>query len=154
MSLLVMAVLSVWSMAMPAGAQGADDPADLMAGMEVFNAGCNSCHQTDGSGSGSGRSLIDIATEEPDRSVHVASVTNGIGNMPAYEGRLTDDEIDAAVSYLRLTFVSEGTDMDELPNTGGEGWLLATGLGLVALGGAAVLSTSATRRHGRCILTS
>lgn len=117
-----------------AGAQDSDDPADLMQGMEVFNAGCNSCHQTDGSGSASGRSLIDIATEQPDRAVHIESVTNGIGRMPAYGDRLTENEIDAAVTYLRLTFVSGDAGIDELPNTGGEALMIAVGLGLIVVG--------------------
>ena len=120
--------------AAPAGAQDADDPADLMQGMEIFNAGCNSCHQTDGSGSAVGRSLIGIAIEQPDRLVHIESVTNGIGRMPGYADRLTADEIDAAVTYLRLTFVSDDGGIDELPNTGSEGWILALGVWLVVLG--------------------
>jgi len=144
----VTAVLMMLSSA-PAGAQNGDDPADLLQGMEVFNAGCSSCHQADGSGSPSGRSLIDIAAEQPDRAVHVASVTEGIGNMPAYGDRLTESEIDAAVTYLRLTFVSDGSDLDELPNTGGEGWTFALGLGLVALGASAVATSSPSRPQAR-----
>ncbi len=114
--------------------------------MEVFNGGCSSCHQADGSGSAAGRSLIDVALEQPDRSVHVASVTNGLGNMPAYADRLTEAEIDAAVSYVRLTFLSEGDAMDELPNTGLDAWLFVVGLGLIASGGAAVLATEPALR--------
>ncbi len=123
--------------ATPAGAQE-DDPGDLGIGMEVFDAGCASCHQLDGSGSAAGRSLIDVALEQPDRSVHVASVTNGIGNMPGYEDRLTEDEIDAVVSYVRLTFLSEDDPMDELPRTGFAGWLLVVGLAMVGAGGLVV----------------
>lgn len=135
---LLLALLSP----MAAGAQDVDDPGDLGIGMEVFNAGCSSCHLADGTGSSAGRSLIDIAIEQPDRSVHVASVTNGLGNMPAYEGRLTEEEIDAAVSYLRLTFLSEEDPMDELPRTGTNAWLFVIGLGLVAAGGSAVLAVN------------
>lgn len=133
--------------ATPAGAQGTDDPGDLGQGMEVFNAGCSSCHQTDGSGSAAGRSLIDIAIEQPDRSVHIASVTNGIGNMPGYEDRLTVEEIDAAVSYVRLTFLSEEDPMEELPRTGLSGWLFALGFGLVGSGGIAVLAAEPALRR-------
>jgi len=133
--------------AAPAGAQDADDPGDLGQGMEIFNAGCSSCHQADGSGSAAGRSLIDIAVEQPDRSVHVASVTDGIGNMPGYADRLTADEIDAAVSYVRLTFRSQEDPMDELPRTGLSGWLFAIGFGLIGSGGVAMLVVEPARRR-------
>ena len=126
--------------AAPAGAQDIDDPADLGIGMEIFNAGCTSCHLVDGTGSAAGRSLIDVALEQPDRSVHIASVTNGRGNMPSYEGRLTEDEIDAAVTYVRLTFLSEEDPMEELPRTGLSEWIFAAGFGLVGAGVAAVLA--------------
>lgn len=130
----------------PAGAQDVDDPGDLGQGMELFNASCSSCHQVDGSGSAAGRSLIDIAIEQPDRSVHIASVTDGIGNMPGYGDRLTVDEIDAVVSYARLTFLSEEDVMDELPNTGLNAWLFVVGFSLIGLGGAAVLTVESAVR--------
>lgn len=133
--------------ATPAAAQDTDDPGDLGIGMEVFNNGCSSCHRADGTGSSAGRSLIDIALEQPDRSVHIASVTNGIGNMPAYEDRLTADEIDAAVSYLRLTFLSEEDPMEELPRTGLSAWLFVAGFALVAVGGSAVVIAEPQRRR-------
>lgn len=143
----VLASLALFSLAVPAGAQQTDDPGDLGIGMEVFNAGCSSCHRADGSGSGSGRSLIDIAIEEPDRAVHVMSVADGIGNMPAYADRLSEEEIDAVVSYVRLTFLSEEDLMDELPNTGFEAWLLLVGLALVGLGGVAVVAVEPAMRR-------
>lgn len=90
-----------------AGAQGAtDDPAQVEAGMAVFESNCAGCHGVDGTGSNTGRPLTDIASQEPDRLVHIASVTDGKGNMPAWGPNLEADEIDAAVSYVRLTFVS------------------------------------------------
>ena len=143
--LVAFSMLGAFS-ATPAGAQDADDPGDLGQGMEIFNAGCSSCHQADGSGSAAGRSLIDVALEQPDRAVHIASVTNGRGNMPSYQDRLTVDEIDAAISYVRLTFLSEGDAMDELPNTGLDAWLFVVGLGLIASGGVAVFATEPALR--------
>ena len=132
--------------ATPAGAQDADDPGDLGQGMEIFIGNCASCHQTDGSGSAAGRSLIDIAVEQPDRSVHIASVTDGIGNMPGYEDRLTTDEIDSVVSYVRLTFLSEEDVMEELPNTGLSSWLFLAGFALIGAGGVAVLAVDPSTR--------
>lgn len=149
----VLALLALTLLFAPAaGAQDEDDPADLGLGMEIWNGGCSGCHQTDGSGSSAGRSLIDIALEQPDRSVHVASVTNGIGNMPGYEGRLTEDEIDAVVSYVRITFRSEEDPMEELPRTGVESWLFVTGFSLIAVG-AGALSIAAPAQRRRALVS-
>lgn len=101
------------------GAQGStDDPAQVEAGMVVFETNCAGCHGVDGTGSNTGRDLTDVATEQADRLVHVGSVTNGKGGMPAFGGRLEGDEIDAAVSYVRLTFVSAAAQEPELAVTG------------------------------------
>jgi len=131
--------------ATPAAAQ--DDPGDLGEGLEIYRAqGCAGCHGSDGSGSPAGRSLIDLAVEQPDRAVHVASVTNGKGSMPAYSDRLTEDETSAVVSYVRLTFLSEEDAMEELPNTGLSAWLFLVGFGLIGTGGAAVLAAEPAAR--------
>lgn len=118
-----------------------DDPAQLEAGQAVFAANCAGCHGSDGAGSQLGRSLIGIAQSEPDRLVHINSVTAGKGNMPAFGPRLDPDQIDAAVSYVRLTFVDESatvgvTAEPELAVTGAGSTtlLLATGLGLLLAG--------------------
>lgn len=125
--------------ASPAGAQ--DDPGDLGEGLEVYGAqGCAGCHGTDGAGSAAGRSLIDLALEQPDRAVHLASVVDGKGQMPAYGDRLTEAEAEAVVSYVRLTFLSDADAMDALPNTGLSAWLFVVGFGLIAVGGTAVLA--------------
>lgn len=105
--LLAIVALTLGVFAVSAGAQSAqDDPAQVEAGMGVYEANCAGCHGAAGDGDGPGRSLIDIATEQPDRLVHIASVTDGIGTMPGFGDRLTGDEIDAAVSYLRITFAT------------------------------------------------
>ena len=125
------------------GAQSAeDDPAQVEAGMAVFETSCAGCHGTEGEGSNLGRPLTDVATQQPDRSVHIASVTNGKGNMPAFGTSLEAEEIDAAVSYVRLTFVSAQDEDAELAVTGqmtSTMILLAmvamvSGIGMAALG--------------------
>jgi mono/diheme cytochrome c family protein len=114
------------------GAQSAqDDPAQVEAGMTVFETNCAGCHGVDGTGSGTGRVLTGIADQEPDRLVHVASVTNGKGFMPAFGESLDAEEIDAAVSYVRLTFVAQA-DESELAVTGSTSSNLVFA-GLVAL---------------------
>jgi cytochrome c6 len=133
--------------------ESADDPAQVEAGMAVFENNCASCHTSEGVGSAAGRPLTDIALEEPDRTVHVDSVTNGRGGMPAFGAALSEDEIDSVVSYVRLTFVSaqaeepaeeEPAAEEELASTGVEsGMLVVAGIGL----GAAGLMLVGTRRR-------
>lgn len=117
-----------------------DDPALLEAGQVAYETYCADCHGIDGTGSVAGRPLTDIALQEPDRTVHIESVTNGKGGMPAMSSVATDEEIDAAVTYVRLTFVTAQAEGDEeLPATGSStSSLLWIGLVLVAVGGAAM----------------
>ncbi len=137
----------------PVGAQGAeDDPAQVEAGMAVYEASCAGCHGADGMGSDRGRSLTDVAGEA-DRAVHFASVANGKTGMPPFGDNLSAEEIDAAISYVRLTFVSESAEpaaeemeeMEELPATGAESLYLAM-FGAVLLSLGLVLRRSATLR--------
>ena len=127
---------------------GTDDLAQLEAGQAVFEANCARCHGADGMGSQTGRSLIGIAMSEPDRSVHVASVTTGKGNMPAFGERLSAEEIDAAVSYVRLTFVDPAAQSDpaELAVTGTASTPIAA-LGATLLVSGLLLVTIVGRRR-------
>ena len=128
-----------------AGAQSeVDDPALLEEGEAVFSTSCMGCHGADGTGSDFGRPLTGIAGQEPDRLVHIGSVTMGKGGMPAFGDDLTAEEIDAAVTYVRLTFLSD-RDMDELPNTGIAPELFAAAAALIAVG--AILNETARRRR-------
>lgn len=131
------------------GAQSSiDDPAQLEVGQSVYESSCAGCHGADGSGTNVGRPLLGIAAQEADRLVHVASVTQGKGGMPAFETELSGDEIDAAVTYVRLAF-SESPAGEGLPRTGTSsvlfviaGSLLASGL--VVTGASQRLGTSET----------
>lgn len=138
--------LSFMASPSPAEAQGnVDDPALLEQGEAVFSASCAGCHGADGAGTNAGRPLIGIVDQEPDRLVHIASVTDGKGGMPAFGDSLSDEEIDAAVAYVRLTFVAERS-VDELPNTGLATELFAAAAALIAAG---LVFTGTARRHQR-----
>ena len=101
----------------PAHAQGADDPAQVEAGQAVFEGSCAGCHAADGTGvAGRGRPLTGIASQG-DRATHVASVTDGKGGMPAFGERLSSEEIDQAISYVRLTFVEEAAAAETTAET-------------------------------------
>lgn len=70
-------------------------------GETVYSANCARCHGPDGEG-GVGPQLGDGAVEEDlTLEEHTEVVTNGRNGMPAWEGQLTPEEIDAVVLYER-----------------------------------------------------
>ena len=73
-------------------------------GKDIFLniAVCSSCHILADAGSDSqiGPNLNDI---RPDKIRVVNAVTNGIGVMPAYEGQLTKEEIEAVAHYVSIS---------------------------------------------------
>ena len=87
----------------------------LVAGREVFlnvaEPSCGVCHTLDDAGSAGeiGPNLDDLAPEAG--QVH-AAVTWGVGVMPAYEGVLTDEQIDAVSVYV-ASVTGADTALDE-----------------------------------------
>ena len=77
------------------------DDAKMKKGLEIFNekAGCAGCHALKAAGAEAniGPNLDMI---KPDVGRIVIAVTNGIGVMPAYEGILTSEEIEAVSFYV------------------------------------------------------
>ncbi len=117
-----------------AQAQGADDPAQVEAGQAVYEMSCAGCHAEDGTGTaGLGRPLTGIA-DQGDRATHVASVTDGKGSMPAFGPQLAEEEIDAAISYVRLTFVDAAAEETaEAPEALAETGVNSTQLAVVGI---------------------
>ena len=68
-------------------------------GEAVFTSNCGSCHTLAAAGtSGStGPNLDDL---QPDQATVEEQVRNGGGGMPAFEGDLSDDEIEAVSAYV------------------------------------------------------
>ena len=70
-------------------------------GLEIFNnkAQCGMCHtlQVAGSEGQIGTNLDDL---KPSMSQVVVTVTNGIGVMPAFEGILSPEEIEAVAHFV------------------------------------------------------
>jgi mono/diheme cytochrome c family protein len=77
-------------------------------GRAVYEARCVRCHGADGAG----RTRMADIVEPPDMTDPawqrrrsdarmIASVANGLGQMPAFKKRLTRQEIAAAVAYVR-----------------------------------------------------
>jgi len=80
----------------------ADDAASL------YKAKCVVCHAADGSGNGvmgkklGAKDLRSAEVQKKSDSELDAAITNGLGKtMPAYKGKLTDDQIKGLVSYIR-----------------------------------------------------
>lgn len=74
----------------------------------VFKAKCSVCHAADGSGSSAmGKQLgaKDLRSDEVQKQTDAQlnnTITNGKGGkMPAYKGKLTDDQIKGLVTYIR-----------------------------------------------------
>ena len=77
-------------------------------GREIYTANCGRCHGADGAG----RTRMAEIVEPPDMSDAAwqrkrsasrmaASVSNGLGQMPAFKKKLSRQEIAAAVAYVR-----------------------------------------------------
>ena len=79
------------------GGGGGGDPA---AGEDVFaSAGCGSCH-TLGAAGASGTVGPNLDESQPAHDLVVERVTNGAGAMPAFEGRLDEQEIQDVAAYV------------------------------------------------------
>lgn len=77
-------------------------------GPALYKSKCAVCHDADGSGSGAmGKQLgapdlrSDVVQKKTDAQLN-DEVTNGVGQkMPAYKGKLTDDQIKGLVGAIR-----------------------------------------------------
>ncbi len=74
----------------------------LVQGREVYSRNCVGCHGAAGQG-GTGSKLADgvVTTAFPDPADQFAIIANGKNQMPAFTGKLSDDEIEAVVRFTR-----------------------------------------------------
>jgi mono/diheme cytochrome c family protein len=76
-------------------------------GESIYKAKCAVCHGADGSGNtgmGKAMKLRDLRSDDVQKQTdaQLTDVTaNGKGKMPAYKGKLTDDEIKQVVGFIR-----------------------------------------------------
>ena len=76
-------------------------------GAGVYKAKCVTCHGQDGSGNtpvGKSLQVADLRSPEVQKKSDAElteSVSEGKGNMPAFKGNITDDEIHAVVMFVR-----------------------------------------------------
>ena|SRR5581483_11178971 len=76
-------------------------------GADTFKAKCAMCHGADGSGNtamGKKFGLKDLGSADVQKESDATLteiITKGKGKMPAYEGKLTNDQITEVVKYIR-----------------------------------------------------
>lgn len=88
-----------------ATSSGAAQAADLALGAQVFNGNCAACHMGGGNNVIPDHTLQRAAIEQYltggfNIEAIETQVRNGKGAMPAWEGRLDDDEIVAVAAYV------------------------------------------------------
>jgi quinoprotein glucose dehydrogenase len=81
----------------PAGARGLG-PADANAGRPEYQANCAECHGVDLSGTGSGPSLLDIASHMGPTDLR-ATITGGQPGMPAFND-LAEPDLSSLIAFL------------------------------------------------------
>jgi cytochrome c6 len=76
-------------------------------GATLYKSRCAACHGADGKGDtaiGKSQKLRDLGSDEVQKQTdaQLTDITaNGKGKMPAYKGKLTDDQIKQLVSFIR-----------------------------------------------------
>ena len=73
----------------------------MLLGLEIYNnkAHCGVCHTLQAAGS-DGQIATNLYLLKPQINQIILAVTNGISVMPAYEGTLTEKEIEAVAYYI------------------------------------------------------
>ena len=89
---------------LPGGAGGGggagEQITDATDGETIFaQAGCGSCHTLAAAGT-TGTIGPSLDESQPDVQLVIDRVTNGMGAMPAFEGRLTEEQIQAVADYV------------------------------------------------------
>ena len=73
-------------------------------GDAIYKANCQSCHGSTGTPNAGMAKMMDIkpaAEYKSSEKDEIDAVKNGKGKMKAFAGKLTDDQIKAAVEYFR-----------------------------------------------------
>jgi cbb3-type cytochrome c oxidase subunit III len=82
------------------GGGGGEQITDATDGATIFTqAGCGSCHTLAAAGT-TGTIGPSLDESQPEVQLVIDRVTNGMGAMPAFEGRLTEEQIQAVADYV------------------------------------------------------
>lgn len=85
---------------------------DAAAGKTIYEMECAKCHDVDGTGKARmGRAvntpdLHDLMGRRTDEQL-IANITNGVGKMDAYGSKLSADDIENVVAYLRKLIIKQ-----------------------------------------------
>ena len=74
-------------------------PAASDAGAQLFKDNCSTCHTLAAAGA-TGKVGPDLDQLQPGPDLVTTQVNNGGGAMPAFKGKLTDDQIKAIADYV------------------------------------------------------
>jgi mono/diheme cytochrome c family protein len=92
-------------LAFVAGCGGSDEgdsstpPASAGGGEQLFKENCSSCHTLAAAGA-DGKVGPDLDQLRPGPDLVTTQVNNGGGAMPAFKGKLTDDQIKQIADYV------------------------------------------------------
>lgn len=107
-SLVVVIIVAAGASGLTSAAQKKRAASRAERGRAVYEARCARCHGSDGAGRTRMAEVVlppDMSDAEWQRSRSaarmIASVTDGLGQMPAFRKRLTRQEIAAVVAYVR-----------------------------------------------------
>jgi mono/diheme cytochrome c family protein len=101
-SLIAVAALLLVSSAGAPGARG-----DAAAGKDPYQKHCAMCHGADGKGdtpAGKSMKLRDLGSDDVQKQTDAQLIditVNGKNKMPAYKGKLTDQQIKDVVDFIR-----------------------------------------------------
>jgi len=112
-SVALVGVLALLGTACTAGTavEAPSDDAELVLGQAVYTNNCASCHGADGAGRrGAALNGDALLTSYPDPADLRALIAAGRRTMPAFDGRLTDEQLDAVVRYTREVLSTAPTD--------------------------------------------
>jgi cytochrome c6 len=79
-------------------------PAAAADGSATFKAKCAMCHGADGTKENPGMGVKSLAGADVQKNSDaelIGSVSKGKGKMPAYAGKLSDDDIKSVVAFVR-----------------------------------------------------
>jgi glucose/arabinose dehydrogenase/cytochrome c5 len=92
----------------PAAGDGDQDPA-VQQGQQVFTNVCTACHGDEGEANiGPALAGNELVTQSDPTEV-ISVVLNGRGQMPPFEGQLTNEEIAHVVSYIRNAWENDAS---------------------------------------------
>jgi quinohemoprotein ethanol dehydrogenase len=80
------------------GMTASDGDKGVKEGLKVYENNCLACHGAEGVGGHNGPKLINT---KKTRDELIQQVKKGSGNMPPFEGNLSEEEINAVVDYLQ-----------------------------------------------------